>query len=165
MKARSVMRLLAFGSAMVMSLPGAYASSNLAAGGFDEDDPAGQSFNDSGICRLFTGPRGDLPAGQFLMTLGDHNSSDFAELQVTGKVDTGLLGLTGGQKLRLVPDDSLAVQLFEDSLQNQLGSPAVGFTLHRLRVNVTQQRLPGHVDEFDCNVNLSGRLIGDKMGT
>ena len=40
-----------------------HASSNLAAGGFDESDPAGQSFNDTGICRLFTGLRGDLTAG------------------------------------------------------------------------------------------------------
>jgi hypothetical protein len=165
MKARWAMGLAAFGLAAIIFLPRAYASSNLAAGRFDESDPASQSFNDTGICRLFTGPRGNLPAGQFLMTLGDHNSSDYTELQVTGKVNSGLLGATEGQNLRLVPDDSLAVQFFENSLQSQLGSSAVGLTLHSLTAQVSQNRLPGHVDEFDCNVSLTGRLTGDTMGT
>ena len=132
MKNHWAMGLATLALAAIMFPPRAHASSNLAAGGFDESDPAGQSFNDTGICRLFTGPRGDLPAGQFMMTLGDHNSSDYTELQVTGKVDTGLLGAIEGQNLHLVPDDSLAVQFFENSLQGQLGSSAVGFTLHRL---------------------------------
>lgn len=165
MKNHWAMGLATLALAAIMFPPRAHASSNLAAGGFDKSDPAGQSFNDTGICRLFTGPRGDLPAGQFMMTLGDHNSSDYTELQVTGKVDTGLLGAIEGQNLHLVPDDLLAVQFFENSLQGQLGSSAVGFTLHRLTANVSQNRLPGHVNEFDCNVSLTGRLTGDTMGT
>ena len=75
------------------------------------------------------------------------------------------MGATEGQNLRLVPDDSLAVQFFENSLQSQLGSSAVGLTLHSLTAQVSQNRLPGHVDEFDCNVGDTGRLTGDTMGT
>ena len=36
--------------------------------------------------------------------------------------------------------------------------------MHRLTANVSQDRLPGHVNEFNCNVSLTGRLTGDTMG-
>jgi hypothetical protein len=165
MKMRSVILILAFGLAGAMSLPRAHASSNFAAGRFDETDPAGPSYRDPGVCQLFAGPRGDLSAGRFLLTLGDHNSAGYTELQVTGKFDTELFELSGGQDLRLVPDRSLAVEFFETTLQGQLGESDSQFALHSLTANVTPKRLPGHVDLFDCDISLAGRLTGGTIGT
>ena len=61
----------------------ALAASEIIQGAFTESDPAGQSHRDLGVCSFITGPREDLPAGHFLLTVGDHHAPDATELQLT----------------------------------------------------------------------------------
>jgi hypothetical protein len=84
MKKHTVISALMLGLAWTLLPPAAYAAGDFTAGSFQEYDPAGTSYRDHGICQFFTGPRGALGAGQFMLTIGDPHSSNYEELKITG---------------------------------------------------------------------------------
>lgn len=157
--------ILAICLAWVTFPPSANAASNLTAGDFAEFDPTGASYRDLGICQFYTGPRAGLPAGKFLMQIGDRHSFDYGELQITGDVTTVVSPLTGDVEYRLFPDDPAAASFFQSVLRRQLGDPKVGFTLYSLAAHVGEVYGPNSENDFTCRVSLTGRADGVPGGS
>lgn len=136
------------GMAWGMGSGSALAASEIIQGPFTEADPAGQSYRDQGVCRLITGPREDLPAGQFMLTVGDQHAADASEVQLTGTYSTHNRAVT------LHPDKAAATQYFQNVLSAQLGEAAL-FQLKDLDAQVSfappDRRLI-------CDVSLRGWL-------
>jgi hypothetical protein len=157
--------ILAIWLAWMMLPPSANAASNLTAGDFAEFDPTGASYRDLGICQFLTGSRAGLPAGKFLMRIGDRHSADFGELQITGDVTTVVSPVIGDVEYRLFPDDPAVECFFRTILRRQLSDPKVGFTLYSLAADVREVYGPGSENEFTCKVSLTGRLDGVPGGS
>lgn len=162
---QNICKLILFGAtALALSLPRAQAGSNFRAGGFAEAVRAGVSYDDQGICQFFTGPQDTLEGDEFLLTLGDHHSSDYDELQITGKFKMETDRFTGLREFRLFPDEGAAAEFLEKILRYQLGDPSIDIRLHSLKAQVNEIRRPQDVDEFICKVNLKGRGTGREVG-
>ncbi len=145
--------------------PPADAASNFTTGNFNENNPAGTSFHDHGICAFFAGPRGTLGANRFLMDLGDRNSSDYRELQITGDLTTFRSSLTGDTEYRLFPDDPSAANFFQTVLRRQLRDPGVTFTPYSFTARISDVFGSASEDDFTCDVSLTGRLSSDTAGS
>jgi hypothetical protein len=141
------------------------AASNFTTGSFSEYNPAGGvSFHDHGVCAFYAGPRGTLGANRFLMRLGDRHSGSYRELQVTGYLTTIESGSTGNTRYRLFPDELSTVLDFQKVLRGQLDDPSATFTPYSFRVGIADTFGPGSEDRFTCDVSLSGRVSGDRVG-
>jgi hypothetical protein len=147
--------IFAIGWVLGLPAPAAYANSDFIAGNFQEYDPAGTSYRDLGTCRFFTGPRGTLGASRFMLMIGDHNSSSYDELQITGdyaQVPSVL------REYALFPDDVSAINFFQSILRRQQADPSVTLTPYGFTVRVTEVRPTQFTDGFNCTVGLTGRL-------
>lgn len=148
------MKHLIFGSILLSSVAlgldsgSVFAASEIIQGPFSEADPAGQSYRDLGVCSLITGPREDLPAGQFVLKVGDQHAADATDVQLTGTYRTHDRAIT------LHPDKAAAEKYFQNVLSAQLGEQAL-FVLKDLDAQVSfapsDRRLL-------CNVGLHGWL-------
>lgn len=156
--------VLAAGLACALAPP-AGASSNFTTGNFNENNPAGKSFRDHGVCAFFAGPRGTLAANRFVMDLGDPHSSDERELKITGDLTTFRSSLTGDTEYRLFPDDPSAANFFQTVLRRQLKDSSATFTPYGFTAQVADVFGSGSEDAVICNVSLTGRVNSDKAGS
>jgi len=76
--------ILLCSAALGMGSGPALAASEFIEGPFSETDPAGPSYRDLGVCSFITGPRDNMAADQFLLTVGDQNAPGATELQLSG---------------------------------------------------------------------------------
>jgi len=72
-------------AAIVAAAPAAYASSDFDAGVLQRRDPAIGTDLGFGLCRLFVGPRGAIPAGEFVLKIGDDDVRNGYELELRGQ--------------------------------------------------------------------------------
>src|SRR5205814_6778332 len=114
------------------------------------------SYRDLGICSFITGPRTDLAAGQFLLTMGDAHSPDTAELQLTGTYTAVDTDSDGDQAFTLSPDTAAAAQYFEGVLRTQLADNTAVFQLDHLSAKVRQAPRK----DLLCHVSLTGSVSG-----
>jgi hypothetical protein len=129
------------------------ANSEIIQAPFTETDLAGQSYHDLGVCRFITGPRDDLPAGQFLLTVGDQHAIDASEVQLSGTYTTQ------GRAFSLHPDKTAATEYFQSVLRMQLGDESAFFQLKDLDARVSLAPSEARADAaLSCNVSLTGWL-------
>jgi hypothetical protein len=158
MKTRLIGALFLSGLFQTLCMPTVLANSNMLVGKFRETDAAGRFFAGPGVCTFITGPRADLEAGHFLLTVGDRQPRDLlatdaaeaGELQVTGTFTVG----TGGRVFNLIPDTAAAEQYIQADQRAHLADKYAVFTLQGLNVAVKRTR-PGQVN---CNVSMSGQV-------
>jgi hypothetical protein len=154
--------ILLCSAALGMGSGPALAASEIIQGPFTETDPGGLPFHDFGVCSFITGPRDDLPAGHFLMTVGDQNESNATELQLTGTYKTNVQTFTrpfdrGARDTFILRHDKPAAEVsFQDVLRAQLADELAVFQLKDLEAEV-ELAPPG--DRIVCTVRLTGRLI------
>jgi hypothetical protein len=153
--------ILLCGAALGMGSGPALAASEFIQGLFSETDPAGPSYRDLGVCTFTTGPRDDVPAGHFLLTVGDQHETDATELQLTGTYSTKVHAFGGPfdaearETFALHPDKAAAAQFFQDVLREQLADELAFFQLKDLDAEVNLAPPGGRLL---CTVKLTGRL-------
>jgi hypothetical protein len=146
--AGAVLALLAGGGAP------ASASSNFRLGQSSATDPISGEAQTVAVCSLFLGPRGDVPAGQFLLEitdLGPETPSD--ALQLRGQVITEADG-----SVRLFADDTAAQDFYEQILAKRLHVTSTEFDLHRLLAHVAKTAADIGESTITCGVRMVGFL-------
>lgn len=153
---KQVVFSLLLAAASTLASGAALANSEFIEGRFIEIDPAGQSYEDRGVCSFVTGPREDLAPGEFVLTIGDQHSRDMAEVRLTGTYTATPRDTADDQQFTLYPDKAAAAKHIESVLRKQLADEWAVFQLESLTTDVRQashQRL-------NCNVSVTGRLSG-----
>jgi hypothetical protein len=149
------------GFALAVGSGAALANSMFIEGRFTEIDPAGQSYQDRGVCSFTTGPREDLAPGEFVLTVGDRHSPEMAELRLTGTYTAVPTDAANDQQFTLYPDKAAATQYIEGVLRKQLADQWAVFQLADLTTDI---RLVGR-ERLLCSVSLTGRLTGAGGGS
>ena len=145
--------ILLCSAALGMGSGPALAASEFIEGPFSETDPAGPSYRDLGVCSFITGPRDNMAADQFLLTVGDQNAPGATELQLSGTYTTQ------GRAFTLHPDRTAAAEYFQNVLRMQLSDASAFFQLKDLDARVSLARLEARADAaLSCNVSLTGWL-------
>lgn len=145
--------ILLCGAALGMGSGPALAASEFIEGAFTETDPAGPSYFDLGVCSFITGPRDNMPADQFLLTVGDQNAPDATELRLSGTYTTQ------GRAFTLHPDRTAAAEYFQNVLRMQLSDASAFFQLKDLDARVSLAPSEARADAaLSCNVSLTGWL-------
>jgi hypothetical protein len=138
------------------SAPTAFASSDFDTGVLQRRDPATGTDLGFGICRLFVGPRGEVPGGRFLLRIGDDDAKSSYELELTG---TATPDGTGSYVLSA--DEQSAQEFYEDVLQRALRLRTSDFDLRQLVVEVERTDLDLAFDDITCSVRLDGSIVTD----
>lgn len=151
----TMMALAAVGTVGAFCLP-ALASSDFRVGNVFERNPVFGNANDSAVCRLFLGPRDDIPEGEFLLRIGDLNprsGGDVEELH-------GSVIPDGQGSFTLTANETQAEDFYQQVLRDKLHRSSAQFDLHDLTVSVDKG--PADIGDLTitCNVHLAGVLKG-----
>jgi len=148
--------LSALAASTLTPAPHARASSDFDGGVLHRRDPVTGSDLSVGVCRLFVGPRGDVPAGRFLLRIGDETLADGYELELAG--DATPDG-AGGWVLGAERAD--AEDFYEQVLHRVLRLQRSEFELRELTVEVDKDELDLAIDDVTCELRLTGSILTD----
>ena len=136
----------------------AFASSDFRLGQSSFEDPISGEVQTASVCHLFLGPRGDIPAGQFLLRITDVGPETTSEaLELRGQVITEADGT-----IRLEADDDAAEDFYEQILAKRLHVTATEFDLHRLLAHVGKTEADISDSTITCGVRMLGFLNPEK---
>lgn len=138
------------------SPPTAFASSDFDTGVLQRRDPAIGTDLGLGLCRLFIGPRGAIPAGQFVLKIGDDDIGNGYELELHGLATSDGVG-----NYTLSTDDQAAEEFYEQILHRALRLEKSDFDLRQLIVEVRQTDFDLGFDDVTCTIKLDGSIITD----
>ena len=152
--------MLLCGMALLVGPRVARADSMFIEGRFTETDPAGPSIQNRGICSFITGPREDLAADAFVLTITDRQSPVDVVVRLTGTFSARSIDAAGDQEFTLHPDRAAAAAHFEAVLRRQLADKYAEFRLDELQTQLKQAPL----GRLLCHVLMTGRLTGTVGG-
>jgi hypothetical protein len=130
-----------------------FASSDFDTGVLQRRDPAIGTDLSLGLCRLFIGPRGAIPAGKFVLRVGDEDIANGYELELNGQATPD------GDGYVLSANDHDAQDFYEQILHRALRLETSEFDLRQLIVTVEQTDVDLGFDDVTCSVKLDGSII------
>ena len=145
-----------FVTALVAAAPAAFASSDFSTGVLQRRDPAIGTDLGLGLCRLFIGPRGAIPAGTFVLNIGDEDIGNGYELELRGQATSD-----GAGGYTLSTDQQAAEEFYEQILHRALRLEKSDFDLRQLIVEVRQTDRDLAFDDVTCTIKLDGSILTD----